>query len=262
MSRKIENGEKRRTNTERQQEEDYLTYLWINPVSERMISEQNLERILTEHHLTQVRCCKDWCSSVKKQYENLMNHANGMVADARCPEAVNLIERYKEEKGVPIQVADIEPILIHCARELSARSDLADGDKIITTPCRILAEQGNALELPRTRFVSWKDFLAELGETPEDAPEASPIPPGFFADLKVPVVSLSGREEIETYLEQSGEAVAGGLSEGEAAGQKAERESERRKKVSDSGYGKTNRDPLLLELLYCSQGCHMGDGVR
>ena len=243
MSRKIENGEKRRTNTERQQEEDYLTYLWINPVSERMISEQNLERILTEHHLTQVRCCKDWCSSVKKQY-------------------VNLIERYKEEKGVPIQVADIEPILIHCARELSARSDLADGDKIITTPCRILAEQGNALELPRTRFVSWKDFLAELGETPEDAPEASPIPPGFFADLKVPVVSLSGREEIETYLEQSGEAVAGGLSEGEAAGQKAERESERRKKVSDSGYGKMKRDPLLLELLYCSQGCHMGDGVR
>ena len=238
MSRKIENGEKRRTNTERQQEEDYLTYLWINPVSERMISEQNLERILTEHHLTQVRCCKDWCSSV------------------------NLIERYKEEKGVPIQVADIEPILIHCARELSARSDLADGDKIITTPCRILAEQGNALELPRTRFVSWKDFLAELGETPEDAPEASPIPPGFFADLKVPVVSLSGREEIETYLEQSGEAVAGGLSEGEAAGQKAERESERRKKVSDSGYGKMKRDPLLLELLYCSQGCHMGDGVR
>ncbi|WP_243035194.1 hypothetical protein [Clostridium sp. AF32-12BH] len=150
----------------------------------------------------------------------------------------------------------------HCARELSARSDLADGDKIITTPCRILAEQGNALELPRTRFVSWKDFLAELGETPEDAPEASPIPPGFFADLKVPVVSLSGREEIETYLGQSGEVVAGGLSEGEAAGQKAERESERRKKVSDSGYGKMKRDPLLLELLYCSQGCHMGDGVR
>ena len=239
-----------------------MTYLWINPVSERMVSEQNLKRILTEHQLTQVRCCKDWCSSVKKQYENLMKHANGMVADARCPEAVNLIERYNEERNLSIQVADIEPILIHCARELSARADLADGEKIITTPCRILAEQGNALELPHTRFVSWKDFLAELGETPEDAPEASPIPPGFFADLKVSVVSLSGREEIETYLEQSGEAVAGGLSEGEAAGQKAERESERRKKVSDSGYGKMKRDPLLLELLYCSQGCHMGDGVR
>ena len=50
-----------------------------------------------------------------------MKHANGMVADARCPEAVNLIERYKEEKGVPIQVADIEPILIHllmCDKEV------------------------------------------------------------------------------------------------------------------------------------------------
>ena len=136
-----------------------MTYLWINPVSERMVSEQNLKRILTEHQLTQVRCQEDWGGIVPKQYAELMEHADGTVADARCPEAVNLIERYNEERNLSIQVADIEPILIHCARELSARADLADGEKIITTPCRILAEQGNALELPHTRFVSWKDFF-------------------------------------------------------------------------------------------------------
>ena len=207
-----------------------MTYLWINPVAERMVSEQNLKRILTKHQLTQVRCREDWGDIVLKQYAKLMEHADGTVADARCPEAVDLIEHYNEEKNLSIQVADIEPILIHCARELSTRADLADGDKIITTPCRILAEQGNALELPRTRFVSWKDFLAELGEAMEPAPEASPIPPGFFAKLPVSVVSLSGREEIEQYLDQYSET--------------------------------PEHDPLLLELLYCRQGCHMGDGVR
>lgn len=239
-----------------------MTYLWINPVSERMVSEQTLKRILTEHQLTQVRCREDWGGIVLKQYAKLMEQADGTVADARCPEAVNLIERYNEERNLSIQVADIEPILIHCARELSARADLTDGEKIITTPCRILAEQGNALELPRTRFVSWKDFLSELGEALEPAPETSPIPPGFFTGLSVPVVSLSGRDEIEDYLEKCSKAL--------------ETEEERRKTAERTMTGtagaenqdtgivtdEAGRSPLLLELLYCRQGCHMGDGVR
>lgn len=70
-----------------------MTYLWINPVSERMVSEKNLKQILTEHQLTQVRCREDWGGIVLKQYAKLMEHADGIVADARCPEAVNLIER-------------------------------------------------------------------------------------------------------------------------------------------------------------------------
>ena len=234
-----------------------MTYLWINPVSERMVSEQALKRILTEHQLTQVRCREDWGAMVLEKYKERMEQANGTVADARCPEAVNLIERYNEEENLSIQVADIEPILIHCARELSARSDLADGGKIITTPCRILAEKGNALELPQTRFVSWKDFLSELGETLEPAPEASPIPPGFFTGLSVPVLSLSGQEEIEAYLRDETipeiQETAAGILTGtiEAGDRNVKKDTAR-----------AERSPLLLELLYCRQGCHMGDGVR
>ena len=234
-----------------------MSYLWINPVSERMVSEQNLKRILAEHQLTRVCCREDWGGIVLKQYEELMEHADGTVADARCPEAVNLIERYNEERNLSIQVADIEPILIHCARELSARADLADGEKIITTPCRILAEQGNALELPHTRFVSWKDFLSELGEALEPAPEASPIPPGFFTGLSVPVLSLSGQEEIEAYLRDETipeiQETAAGILTGtiEAGDRNVKKDTAR-----------AERSPLLLELLYCRQGCHMGDGVR
>lgn len=237
--------------------ENHLTYLWINPVSERMVSEQTLKRILTEHQLTQVRCQKDWGGIVLKKYAELMTHVNGTVADARCPEAVNLIEHYNEEKNLSIQVADIEPILLHCARELSARADLANGEKIITTPCRILAEQGNALELPRTRFVSWKDFLSELGETLEPAPEASPIPPGFFAGLSVPVLSLSGQEEIEAYLQNGIMAETQKAAERLVTGT-AGAENQDTETVTDG----VERSPLLLELLYCRQGCHMGDGVR
>ena len=232
-----------------------MSYLWINPVSERMVSEQNLKRILAEHQLTQVCCREDWGGIVLKQYEELMEHADGTVADARCPEAVNLIERYNEERNLSIQVADIEPILIHCARELSARADLADGEKIITTPCRILAEQGNALELPHTRFVSWKDFLSELGESLEPAPEASPIPPGFFTGLSVPVVSLSGREDIEDYLEERSRT-----SEAESEDRMMSGTAESQN--TGAVIAEAERKPLLLELLYCPQGCHMGDGVR
>ena len=48
-----------------------MTYLWINPVSERMVSEKNLKQILTEHQLTQVRCREDWGGIVLKQYAKL-----------------------------------------------------------------------------------------------------------------------------------------------------------------------------------------------
>lgn len=204
-----------------------MTYLWINPVSERMISENSLKTLLEAHKLVQVRCCEDWVSIVRQKYAALMAYTAGTVADARCPAAVDLVREIEPQ----IQVADIEPILFHCAREISSRLDLSDGSKIITTPCRILAERGNELGLKDTRFVSWKDFLAELGEKLEPAPSASPIPPGFFAGLPFPVVSLSGQEEIAGYMRDH-----------------CGKEEQKLKR--------------LMELLYCSQGCHVGDGVR
>lgn len=200
-----------------------MTYLWINPVSERMISVEALERILEKHDLTRVVCRESWGEIVLRKYRELLEHADGTFADARCPEAVSLVRSLQPE----IQIADIEPILIHCAREVAERPDLADGEKIITTPCRILADMGNKLELKDTHFVPWNRFLASIGEPMEPAPDASPIPPGFFKDLPFPVVSKSGRPAIESYVT-----------------------------------GNEWKDARLIELLYCVQGCHRGDGVR
>ena len=40
--------------------------------------------------------------------------------------------------------------------------------------------------------MSWKDFLSELGERLEPAPESSPIPPGFFAGKLIMDAGLRG----------------------------------------------------------------------
>ena len=86
---------------------------------------------------------------------------------------------------------------------------------------------GNKLELKGTYFVPWNRFLAALGEPMEPAPGTSPIPPGFFKDLPFSVVSRSGRPAIESYVT-----------------------------------GNDWKNAKLIELLYCVQGCHRGDGVR
>ena len=188
-----------------------------------MISAEALSHLLKAHGLTRVVCRENWGGIVLQKYRELLEHTEGTFADARCPAAVSLVRSLQPE----IRIADIEPILIHCARELAGRPDLADGKKIITTPCRILADMGNRLELKDTHFVPWNRFLQELGEPAAPAPAASPIPPGFFKDLPFPVVSRSGRPAIESYVT-----------------------------------GNEWHDARLIELLYCVQGCHRGDGVR
>ena len=155
-----------------------MTYLWINPVSERMISAEALERMLEKHALTRVVCRENWGEIVLRKYRELLEHADGTFADARCPAAVSLVHSLQPE----ILIADIEP---------------------------------------------WNRFLASIGEPMEPAPDASPIPPGFFKDLPFPVVSKSGRPAIESYVTRN-----------------------------------EWKDARLIELLYCVQGCHRGDGVR
>lgn len=197
-----------------------------------MLSGRDPDSLLARHGLCRAECKRDWGSEVRAAYGRCAAQAaeNGVtVADARCPLAAALVGEEKRRLGIgdELQTADIEPILIHCARELSERSDLKDGEKLITTPCRVLADAGNALGLLRTRFVTWRAFAERLGEDPGTPPENSPVPPGFFCGLGCRTASLSGPEEIRRFLED--------------------------------GRWKNFR---LLELLFCRNGCHNGDGVR
>lgn len=127
-----------------------------------------------------------------------------------------------------VEIPDIHPILIHCAKELSAREELRGQEKVITTPCQALADQGNALGLEETIFLPWNSFLKSTGDFLKGVQQMeSPIPPGFFKETVENVVSLSGETEIREYFEnfQPGQA-------------------------------------QIAEMLFCKNGCHNGDGVR
>ena len=76
-------------------------------------------------------------------------------------------------------------------------------------------------------FISWKKFIENIGEEPRRIViKDSPIPLGFFDDLGIKVDSISGEEEIKKYLLN----------------------------IKD-------KDARLIEMLYCENGCHNGDGI-
>lgn len=201
-----------------------MTYIWINPVTESMYQGASLDDFLIRCGFIRVKCTTDWGRIVKEKYKTFLTGCQDTVADARCPMACDLIKEIGEIKVV---TAPIEPILIHCAREISGREDLKDGEKLITTPCRSLADMGNGLKLPDTCFTTWNELLQTIGERPEGrTPDASPIPPGFFSGIGVNTESITGKDNIEEYVKQ--------------------------------GHWRNVR---LMELLYCKHGCHNGDGV-
>ena len=201
-----------------------MRYVFINPVTAQMYDSEALNVQLTRAGYTRVEGEVIWRIAVKARYLDLIYDTSCVWSDARCPMAVKLMH---ELGPAGIRVAPIEPILLCCAQELSARADLSDGDILITSPCSALADAGNALSLPRTRFITWREFaLRERIDLTPRALNACPVPPGFFEGLPCKVASATGRTEISRFL--SAEIAP---------------------------------DVRLIELLYCPDGCHNGDGV-
>ena len=202
-----------------------MTYIWINPVTAKMYRPEVLHDFLDSHGYKRLETSTDWLTIVKEKYRTAVSQSPNTVMDVRCPKIKDMLDEMGIQKYT---VPDINPILIHCGQEVSEREDLLEEEKIITTPCQALADMGNALALRNTRFVSWRRFLEQLGEEPAGIlPKESPIPLGFFTELGLHTVSLSGEEEIRKYF-------ANGIP-GEVQ---------------------------LIEMLFCKDGCHNGDGIR
>lgn len=206
-----------------------MAYIWINPVVESMYEPYALTDFLKKYGYEQIRTTGDWLNVVKEKYRMAVREANHPVIDMRCPRTKEVLD----ESGVTsdVTIPAIEPILIHCAREISGREDLQGEEKVITTPCQALADMGNELNLPDTWFVPWNQFLQILGEKPTgDQPKESPIPPGFFEGLELKTTSVTGEDDILKYLQKH-----------------------LRKDVSNN--------IQLVEMLFCKEGCHNGDGI-
>ena len=179
-----------------------MAYIWINPVVDRMYSSEVLNEFLSKHGYKRFYTTSDWITIVKEKYRLSVEKAAYPVMDMRCPKIKNMLE----ELGITskVTIPAINPILIHCGEEGSKREDLQSEEKIITTPCQALADMGNALGLKDTKFIAWNRFVELIGEEPRgNIFEASPIPPGFFSELGVKTVSITGEEDIRNYLKEN-----------------------------------------------------------
>lgn len=201
-------------------------YVWFNPVTLQLFNKNELNAAARRLGFEPVECEQDHIAAVKEKYNEAIRQAEGMcVADMRCPEACRQVrERWGDERLV---FPAIHPILIHCAMELRGRLCTVDSMLFITTPCKSLRDYGNDLGLPNTRFLTWNEFEAEHGiSLPRKKLSGSPIPPGFFEGFGESVLALSSIEEIEGFFLNHNKEL-----------------------------------PTLIELLFCKNGCHNGDGI-
>ncbi len=206
---------------------EIMKYIFINPVVDKLHEKRKLNELLLQKGYQRVEVKTDWHGIVKEKYNELLKDTNLTIIDRRCPKTIEMVSAYIDDASVLAH--SIEPILIHCAIELSEREDLKDRKKIITTPCESLASYGNKIGLKDTEFISWKTFLKLIDSDRKlqvRSLEASPIPPGYFESLNAKASSISGKEMIEDYFKKN-----------------------------------LHKQYELVEVLYCYNGCHNGDGV-
>ena len=199
--------------------------VWLNPVVKNIYDFAALKEILQDKGFSVAECEKDHVKSVKNAYKNALTQSE-LIYDSRCPRAVNFIRaNFKEQADL---ISNLNPILIESALELSAKLK-EDEWLYVTTPCEDLAELGIGLNLARTTFLTWKSFREQNAINLKMRNiEQSPIPPGFFTNLDVKTLSLSSKEKIENALSY---------------------------KFSEL------KNYQIIELLYCENGCHNGDGL-
>ena len=199
--------------------------VWLNPVVKNIYDFAALKEILQDKGFSVVECKKDHVKSIKNAYKNALAQSE-LIYDSRCPRAVNFIRaNFKEQADL---ISNLNPILIESALELSAKLK-EDEWLYVTTPCEDLAQLGMELNLARTTFLTWKSFREQNAINLKMRNiEQSPIPPGFFTNLGVKTLSLSSKEKIENALSY---------------------------KFSEL------KNYQIIELLYCENGCHNGDGL-
>ena len=199
--------------------------VWLNPVVKNIYDFAALKEILQDKGFNVVECEKDHVNSVKNAYKNALAQRE-LIFDSRCPRAVNFIRaNFKEQAAF---ISNLNPILIESTIELSAKLK-EDEWLYVTTPCEDLAQLGMELNLARTTFLTWKSFREQNAiNLKMRSIEQSPVPPGFFTNLDVKTLSLSSKEKIENALSY---------------------------KFSEL------KNYQIIELLYCENGCHNGDGL-
>lgn len=183
-----------------------------------------LKSFLETKGFTIVECKSDWISTVLDEYKTALSKTTKTLIDMRCPKAVEYVK--SAFPTLNLDYPAIDPILIHCAKEISEKYGTM-GNITITTPCVSLADYGNSLSLKNTTFISWNRFAESIEcSIPKSHLSESPIPPGFFDGLNVRTKSVTNESNIRQFL-----------------------------------CNEEFVDYKVIEMLYCENGCNNGDGV-
>lgn len=203
-------------------------YIWLNPVVLSLYNEYELISIMKDNGFEVVVSKKNNIDVVKEKYRKEILSSKKCIIDERCPKALEYVKEKYDSKD--IKYPKIYPILIHTAIDLSEIYSKGKNMLFIITPCTSLAMLGKSLKIKNATFMTWTDFIKEYSIDIKNIQKKeimkSPIPPGFFKNYKEEVLSLSGEENIEDAFEN---------------------ELWKNKKI--------------VEMLYCKDGCHNGDGI-
>ena len=60
-----------------------MTYVLINPVTDRMTNPEELEKALREHGFCRASCRENWASCVLKEYSEVLQTEDKTVLDTR-----------------------------------------------------------------------------------------------------------------------------------------------------------------------------------
>lgn len=210
-------------------------YIWLNPVVLQMTEAEERENSLQKLSFEEVHCRENHIETVRKIYREAaalekrreqQGASHQLLCDVRCPMAVDLVKtQFPQAKVIYPKTL---PILVQSAAELSKRTAAEpEAQLTVITPCEALCVLGRLQGYPRTVFMTWKAFCRRYDLHPRmKRQEQSPIPVGFFAGCAERVVSLDSRESILHFFTEQREAEAD-----------------------------------IVEMLYCSGGCHHGEGM-
>lgn len=198
-----------------------MKYIWLNPI---VTESYDMQILLSELHdlgYTPMYPIQNHLEDVTDEYKQLSTHKT--IIDRRCPLAFDAIQAACTKYHHPVANHDIEPILIHIAREFAARKDLKDSSKLIITPCISLKDMGIRLHLDDTTFMTWDEFVKQNAiKTKGHKLGKSPIPFGFFKNISKHVMHVTSDN------------------------------------MNDL---KNLENTEIIEGLYCDGGCQNGDGV-
>ncbi len=204
-----------------------MRYIFLNPVVQSLYDAERLRAFLEACGYRQIGCDVDWVSVVRQKYRQALRDADGIVVDMRCPEAVRRLKEANRPDSLVFP--DIEPILIHCAYELAQDERYRLDEITVITPCTFLVGYGEKLGYTGVSFMTWTAFTAlqkKRGILPPILKnlEESPIPPGFFQPICPHVFLLTGESCFSRRIDFP-------------------------------------RGTELVEMLFCPDGCHHGNGV-